>query len=273
MYTPTEIDISLEVAAPDVERCPNCLLADVTVLPADKKQRYFETLAGSVWGRAESYEDEGFLLSPDVTVKLYDDGVFRAVGGSFEIPTMRVFARDDNRGGMVEQLLSTTSAGGWYSRVVEWIDGVGMAEGGGDIRVRVVPGGEQLTSKHLILGNMAYDLYTVSCSVSVWLSEPTWQAGTPYSIVQTPDHILTLAEMTLIDGAQPYFENTFVLPVTDPVISGTIYAMPVFTIEYADSACEALSGALGFGPVPWVVSVYKDSTLRTYNYVGKVVIP
>jgi hypothetical protein len=72
--------------------------------------------------------------------------------------------------------------------------------------------------------------------------------------------------MTLEDDDQPYFEAEFDVPSG---VAGTVYLMPMFTMEYADPVCGRLAGPLNFGPVPWYLEV-DDGGLVSYPYVGKV---
>lgn len=268
-YSPTEIDVTLDITVGAVE-CPNCLIADVTVTPADKRQRYVEAQFGGRWIRAENYVDDGYPFVPDVDVAIFDDGVFRATEDQeVALPAMRVFARDGYRGGMVEKSVPSDQTNGWYKREVEAIYGVGLEATATKVTIRMVPGGERLTPKHLINGGMAYDLFTASCYAHIWRTAPTWAlTGDQASIVEPADVTLATAAMTLVGGAQPYFEVEFDVSSVTPALAGTIYIQPWFSMQYANPRCEALLGPLNFGPTAWDVEV--DG--KTYPYVGKAVI-
>jgi hypothetical protein len=254
----------------DKNQCPNCIISSLTITPEEREQRYVEALIAGRWVKADNFEDEGYPFSPDPEVKIHTDGIFRSISDEdVEFPALRIFARDGHRGGMVEEQIPSADVAGWYPRMVETIYGVGLEEVSGDLRIRMIPGGEFLTPMHQVDGNTAYALYAATCYAKIWTSAPSWDSADPRDIVESPDYVLTTVAMSLVAGAQPYFEATLSIPSSVP--SGTIYVMPMFAMEYEDPLCEILNGPLNFGPVPWYLEV-DESGLVTYPFVGKVVV-
>jgi len=283
-YTPTEIETSLDVSLLP-EKCPNCLFAEVEVEPEDQRQRYLEFEYGDRWVRAKFFEDNGLPLTFDVTPRIHTDGLFKARSEDIVMPSIRLFARDGYRGGMIEYQTPLEDAGQWYSRAVEQIYGVGLSNESGDLRVRMVPGGENLTQKHVINGNTAYSLFTARCDVQMWRSAPTWNSNDVKIPVESADIVLPSQPMSLVVSGQEFFETTFDLSAIDPVLSGDIYILPSFSMGYTNVECQALDGNVALARTPWVLEVREESSssgtsssvsesssneVDRYAYIGKV---